>query len=228
VEAGLALKGLDYRRVDLMFGLSAAQQMLRFGRRTVPGLMVGRQKVVGSRLILRTIDGLSPDPPLVPHDPEHRAAVDAADEWGDAVLQEHVRWIALSAVARCPEALPSFLEGYQVPTLPAWAAKHARIGVQIEGRLLGHTPSTIRDQYLPALPGNLDRVDRLIADGVIGNDLVNVADLQIASSVRLLLNFEDLRDHIEARPCGGLARRLIAKYPGSAPKGCLQSPFTLA
>jgi len=225
VAAGLQLKGLDYRRVDLMFGVSSAQQMLRFGKRTVPGLTVGRQKVIGSRLILRTIDGIKPDPPLVPREPGHRAAVDAADEWGDAVLQEHVRWIALSAIAKGPEAFASFTESYDIPALPIWAIKRAGIGIEIEGRLLGHTRSRVRDQYLPALPGNLDHVDQLIAEGVIGTDQVNVADLQISASIRLLLNFADLREQIEARPCGQLARRLIPHYPGQSPRGCLESPF---
>jgi len=40
VEAALALKGLDYDRVDLLPGLSQFQQLARFGRRTVPGLRV--------------------------------------------------------------------------------------------------------------------------------------------------------------------------------------------
>lgn len=228
VEACLALKGLDYRRVDLIPGLSAAQQMLRFGKRTVPGLTVGNQRVVGSRLIMRALEGLKPDPPLVPRDPAHRAAVDAADEWGEVVLQEQVRWLAMAAVVERPTALPTFLAGYDVPTFPGWAVKRAGLGFQIEGRLLGQTIDRVRDEYLPALPSHLDYVDKLISEQVIGTDDVNVADLQIASSIRFLLNFEDLREHIETRPCGLLAQRLIPDYQGCFPRGCLQTPFSLA
>src|SRR5919201_257991 len=46
---------------------------------------------------------------------------------------------------------------------------------------------------LQALPEYLDRVDAWIADGVIGGDAVNAADLQIASSSRLMLTFGDMQ-----------------------------------
>lgn len=225
VMAGLELKGLPYERKDLMFGASNLHQIVRFGARTVPGLKVGSQKVVGSRLILRTIDGLTPDPPLVPPDPEHRKAVDEADEWGDLVLQEQARWILLQAMKNAPDALPSFLEGYKVPAIPPWALKRAGVGVDLEMRLLGYSAAQVRDEWTPAVPGHIDHVDRLIADGVIGGDQPNVADLQIAATVRLLLNVEDLRPHIEDRPAGKLARRLIPDYPGHLPAGALRSPF---
>jgi len=58
VEAALGIKGLAYERVDLLPGLSQFQQRARFGRRTVPGLVVDGYKVSGSPLILRTLDGL--------------------------------------------------------------------------------------------------------------------------------------------------------------------------
>ncbi len=102
VEAGLRAKGLAYDTVYLQFGLSQFSQTARFGKRTVPGLTVGSQKASGSRLILRALDGLSPRSPLLPTDPELRAAVDEADLWGDEVLQHQVRWIAVDAIRREP------------------------------------------------------------------------------------------------------------------------------
>jgi glutathione S-transferase len=225
VMAGLELKGLAYERKDLMFGASNLHQVARFGARTVPGLTVGRQKVVGSRLILRTIDGLVPEPPLVPADSEQKALVDEADEWGDLVLQEQVRWISLRAMKNMPEALPSFLEGYKVPSIPPWALKRAGLGVDLEMRLLGYSAAQVEGEWTPALPGHIDHVDDLIGRGVIGGDQPNVADLQIASTVRLLLNLEDIRPAIEDRPAGKLARRLIPDYPGHLPAGALSSPF---
>ena len=225
VMAGLELKGLDYERKDLMFGASNVHQMLRFGARTVPGMTIGRQKVSGSRLILRAIDGLKPDPPLVPADPEHKAAVDEADEWGDLVLQEQVRWILLQATKKAPEALVSFMEGYDVPTVPEWVLKRAGLGVDVEMRLLGYSAAQVQNEWTPALPGHIDYVDSLIEEGVIGGDQPNVADLQISATVRMLLNLEDLRPAIEDRPAGKLARRLIPDYPGHLPSGALTSPF---
>lgn len=225
VMAALDVKGIDYEREDMAFGLSNLKQVMRFGNRTVPAMTVGRHRVTGSRLIMRTLDGLCPEPRLVPDDPELRAKVDEADEWGDFVLQEQTRWVVLSAVAKKPESFPSFNEGYNAPTLPDAAVKRAGVGIAMEARLLGHGGSKVEAEYLPALPGHLDHVDELIADGVIGGARPNVADLQIAASVRLLMNVEDLRSAIESRPAGELAMRLIPAYPGHVPAGAITSPF---
>ncbi len=224
VEAALRHKGLEYEREDLAFGLSNFKQVMRFGNRTVPAMTVGRHRVTGSRLIMRTLEGIQPDPAMLPSDPELRVRVDEADEWGDFVLQEHARWISLAAVAKHPECFDSFNEGYDAMTLPDFAVKRAGLGVALEARLLGHGGKAEAD-YLPALPGHLDKVDAWIAEGVLGGTEPNVADFQIAASVRLLMNLEDLRPGIEARPAGELAMRLIPEYPGHVPAGALSSPF---
>ncbi len=225
VMKALELKGLAYERVDFMFGVSMPMQLARFGKRTVPGLAIGRQKVAGSRAIMRALEGLEPSPPLVPADPQLRAAVTEAEEWGDLTLQEHTRWIALTAVGLAPRAFPSFLAGYDVPSIPGWSLGGAKYAIQAEGRILGHTPKRIHAEYLPALPADLDHVDALIADGVIGGEQPNVADLQILSSVRLLLNLGDLEPDIAARPCGQRARELFPDYPGHVPPGTFTSPL---
>jgi glutathione S-transferase len=226
VEEGLRLKQIAYQRRDQMFGLSPFQQLARFGARTVPALDIDGQKVVGSRLCLRTIDGMVPDPPLVPAEADHRRAVDEADRWGDVVLQEHVRWITLTAVAAKPDSAQSFMAGSSLPELPDWALRNtAGLLFGAEQRILGHPPHRVRDEYLPALPGHLDHVDRLIADEVIGAPRPTVADLQLGSSIRLLLTLDDLRPAIEERPCGRLARRLFPHYPGRVPAGAIASPL---
>ncbi len=225
VEAALKLKGLPYRRVDLPFGLFPFMQMVRFGRRTVPGLTIGAQKVSGSRLILRALDGLEPEPPLLPAEAEQRAAVESADLWGDEVFQEHVRWIAILGILGEPAAAPSY-GSRSLPPIPEWALEPStRALFGAEMRLLGHPPERVRDEYLPALPGNLDHIDGLIADGVIGGKQVNVADLQVAPSVRLLQTMEDLREAIDSRPCGELARRIVPDYDGSLRRGVIASPL---
>lgn len=225
VEAGLRVKGLEYRTVYLQFGLSQFTQTVRFGKRTVPGMVVGSQKVSGSRLILRTLDGLAPRSPLVPADPELRAAVDEADVWGDDVLQHQVRWIAVDAIRREPSVALAY-GSKSAPPLPASAIPGATKALfTTEMKLLGQAPERVRDEYVPALAGHLDHVDALIADGVLGGDQVNVADCQMAGSIRLLQTFEDLRDAIDARPCGKLARRLVPDYDGSMPRGVIDSPL---
>ena len=67
---------------------------------------------------------------------------------------------------------------------------------------------------LAALARDLDEVDRLLAEGVIGGPEPNAADFQVATSVRLALCFDDLRERVDARPAGAFARRLCPDYPG--------------
>ena len=63
----------------------------------------------------------------------------------------------------------------------------------------------------------LQRIDDWIAEGVLGGGELNAADLQIGTSVRLLMTLQDLREPIAARPAGALALRVAPEYPGDAP-----------
>ena len=65
---------------------------------------------------------------------------------------------------------------------------------------------------LDRLPALLDRVDALIAEGTIGGDQPNAADLQIASSVRAIEAFPQLAPLLEDRPARELAHRLFPRY----------------
>jgi hypothetical protein len=87
-------------------------------------------------------------------------------------------------------------------------------------RLNGATDPVVRAD-LRSLPGHLHRVDKWIRDGVMGGDALNAADLQIASSLRLLQTVGDVAPLVDARPAGALARRVFAAYPGGVAAGTL-------
>ena len=72
---------------------------------------------------------------------------------------------------------------------------------------------------LRALPGHLDRVDGWIADGVLGGEPPNRADLQIAPTVRLLMTIGDVRPLIDGRPAAQHALALFPDVPGHVPAG---------
>lgn len=226
VEAALDAKGLEYERVDMLPGLSPLHQLATFGKRTVPAMKIGGDKVVGSRLIMHTLDGMAPEPPLYPSDPLQRAAVERAEQWADETLQTSARWATIYAIAQRPESTSSFMVDAGVPNLPEpILAPLTRAIFTAELRVLaGGTGGA--ERALAALPGELDHADALIADGVIGGAPPNAADLQIAASVRLLVNLADLREAIDARPCGELARRLFPDYAGEVPRGALPAGWT--
>jgi glutathione S-transferase len=225
VEAALRLKGLDYERVDLMPGISMLHQLVRFGRRTVPGLRVDTYKVVGSPLILRTLDGLVAEPALYPADPTKRAAVEEAERWGDEQLQEAGRWALIHSMTQDPVAAQSFTEGSNLPNLPiAVAAPLTRGFFRAEQSLLGGGVAAA-ERWMGELPRLLDHVDGLIENGTIGGETPNAADLQIGASIALMLKLEDLRPHVEQRPGGQLARRLFPELVGSIPAGALPAEW---
>ena len=224
VERAFELKGVPYRRVELPPPAHALHQRLRFGVRTVPALRAGGgDKVVGSRAILRWVERLAPEPALFPTDAARRAEVEAAEAWGDETYQPVARRVLWRAFARSPRAMASYQSGarFPVPT-PALLAV-APLVTRIERRMHGATEERLRDD-LAALPGQLDRIDAWLAAGVLGGAEPNAADLQIASTSRLLLSLEDLEPLFAGRPAREHALRVFPAAPGRVPAGVLSLP----
>ena len=57
-------------------------------------------------------------------------------------------------------------------------------------------------EVLDALSGHLEKIDAWIAEGLLGGEEPNAADLQIGSTIRLLQTVEDVRPLVEGRPAG--------------------------
>jgi hypothetical protein len=61
----------------------------------------------------------------------------------------------------------------------------------------------------------LDRVDGLIAEGVLNGEQLNCADFQIATSLALVENRLDVRDELRRRPGAQLMERVLPDVSGS-------------
>jgi len=115
----LELKAISYKIVGLLIPTQVVLMRLRFAQRTVPALRLdGGEKVQGSRAILRRLDELVPEPPLLPADPAARDAVLAAEEWGDELLQPLARRAVWTALKFCPGAIPTYQQASKLPRLP--------------------------------------------------------------------------------------------------------------
>jgi len=66
---------------------------------------------------------------------------------------------------------------------------------------------------LVELPGLLDRVDSLLAQGVIGGAELRAADFQIGSSLRVLTATQDVGRVLAGRPAEAFALRVVPEYP---------------
>lgn len=215
----LELKGIPYSRVDLVAVLSKPiLRAARFPGVTVPALIIDGRRIQGSREIARELDRLVPQPPLFPAGPEQRAAVEEAEAWGDEVLQDVARRLAWNLLSKDSGPIRSYLEGARLGLPIGIAARTAAPIAKLSARFNDADEAhAIAD--LAALPGLIDRVDAYIADGVLGDEPPNAADLQIAPSLALLMTLEDVRPLIADRPAGELARRLVPGFPGHTPPG---------
>ncbi len=213
----LAIKGIPYKRVDLMPVISrGVLRAMGFPGVTIPALRIGDRKITGSREIAKELDRVQPDPPLFPADPDARASVEQAEAWGETTLQNASRRILWNALRRDRAPLASFSEGARLGIPIGLAVKTAAPIVAMEVRINEATDERVRED-LAALPGMLQRIDDWIAEGVLGGEDLNAADLQIGTSVRLLMSLQDLREAITPRPAGELAMRAAPDYPGDAP-----------
>jgi glutathione S-transferase len=222
-EAALRLKRLDYEKVTL--SVPHKEEMERLygdGHTTVPGLMVDDEPVHGSRAILDRLERLVPDPPLYPE--PIAGVVREAERWGDAELQDLGRRLPWGAIHFRPEAMGTF--GGGGPLDPAGTDFAIRFGRSMweyhnisAERLAGD---------LAGLPAKLDHVDELARDGIVGGEQPNAADLQIGSTLRVLLTVADLRPLMEGRPAEELARRLFPNYAGEVPAGAFPAGWVPA
>ena len=103
VKAALKLKAIEYERVDLLPSTELLIGRLRYGGTTVPGMRFNGERLVGSRTIMRRLDQVVPEPPLLPDvgSPPY-AKVLEAERWGDEVFQSVPRRVIDVAFMRRP------------------------------------------------------------------------------------------------------------------------------
>jgi glutathione S-transferase len=213
----LERKGIAYKRTDLLPVISkGVLRGLGFPRQTVPALKIDGAKVQGSRQIARELERLRPEPALFPTDTERRAAVEEAERFGDEELQHPVRQILWWTLKHDKAPLRSYSEGAKIGLPIGLAMKTAAPIVALSARFNEASDENAR-AGLAALPGLLDRVDALIAAGVLNGAELNVADFQIAPSIGLAMTLDDLLPAIEGRPAAALAKRVVPDYPGKTP-----------
>ena len=214
-EAALRLKGLEFEKVELVAGehIAVMQEIYGEGNSTVPGLVVDDEPVHGSSAIFAKLEEVAPDPPLFPPDIADR--VREAERWGDEELQQLGRNLGWGALHFRPEALGSMAGGSPLdPAGTDFAIKYLRAAWKYHNLSAAQVAAD-----LEVLPARLDHVDELVADGVIGGEVPNAADLQIASTLRVFLTIGDLAELMADRPAEEIALRWFPDYPGAIPAG---------
>jgi glutathione S-transferase len=211
-ELMLRYKGVEFTRLDLPnMSHKLILPLMRYRGSTVPVLNIEGRRVSGTMKIARALEALVPEPPLFPAD--DRVTIEGAEAWADSVLQDGVRQMARWATGKDRESMSTFLVG-PVMGIPESVMRRALPVIGPGVALQMHTSDDTAKACLEALPAQLDRVDALLAEGVIGGERPNAADFQIAPSVSLALCFDQLRPYVEDRPAGRHARAYVPDFPG--------------
>jgi glutathione S-transferase len=221
VERALELKGLEHERVELQPG-KHVEDMARVygeGSTTVPGLLVDGEPVHGSNAIFDRLEQIRPEPPLYPVD--RRDAVAEAARWGDAELQDLGRRLPWGALHFRPEQLGLIAGGG--PLDPAGTDFAIKV-IRATWKYHGITAARLAED-LAGLPAKLDRVDALVADGVLAGEQPNAADLQIGSTLSVFLSIGDVRPLVEGRPAEQVARKWFADRAGTLPAGAFPAAW---
>jgi glutathione S-transferase len=202
-------KGIPYRRVEVPTGLHPfAMRMLGFAGTpetardvggpkpaglatadkmgTVPSLRIDGRRVRTNRAITRHLDDIRPDPPLFPAEPAHRRAVEEAEAWGNDVFQMVARRLVLAASMRSPDALFDRANSGRLGPLLWHREWMRRLGARMVARFVFAANADAEKQLQAELPAHLERIDGLIAAGVLNGEQLNAADLMIAPSLALL------------------------------------------
>jgi len=118
---------------------------------------------------------------------------------------------------------PAAMEGYAANAKLPLPRPLMRPALPLTARLMA-LKNKARDDTaradLQALPGLLDRIDAWIADGLLGGEHPNAADLQIGSTIRLLATIGDVCPLIGDRPAAQLTR-YFPPMVGEVPPGVL-------
>ncbi|HEX5191908.1 MAG TPA: glutathione S-transferase N-terminal domain-containing protein [Solirubrobacteraceae bacterium] len=224
----LELTGIPFAAHDLLPGLHGLIVRAKgFERWTVPALVIEGRRVQGTLAIVRELHRLAPAAGLFPTDPAQRRAVEAAERFGHDELQPVARRVFRWAGAH-DNAIRAWMARHVVGMPLPWAAGYAFKPVMIVfGRVVSKASDVQVRADLARLPELLSRTDALLGAGTIGGAAPNAADLQILTSIRLLLAHQDLRLMIARRPCGEAALRLIVDYPRSGPDALPPIPAAL-
>jgi glutathione S-transferase len=199
-------KGIAFRRVNIVPGFHRVYVRARgFPGDRVPAVKFpDGSRAQGTRPLARALDAIQPEPRLVPDD----ARVEEAERWGDDVLQQWARRMVVEAAIRDSSALNAHgAEGRLGPLLFKRDGQR-RVMVRLVKIAYGMTSEQFGDDRTRTAE-MLDRVDALLAEGVLNGEHLTCADFQIATSLALVEYRLDVREQLHARPAAELMERVL-------------------
>lgn len=183
----LDYKGLAYRKIEVVPGVGQLELLRMSGQRQVPVLKDGNTVIADSTSIALYLDGLYPDRPLIPTDPQQKATCLLLEQWADDALGVRARSIFLEGLKNSnlrtsilPTGTPDLLRNL-VGSIPREALDVLGLGV-------GLTPDAIRAAKAE-MRRSLESICLLLAQNsgrYLTGDTPSLADLTIAGLSMIL------------------------------------------
>src|SRR6202035_3424668 len=109
--------------------------------------------------IMRRLDALAPEPPLLPAlgEPSYERVLEV-ERWGDEVLQSVPRRLIDAAFLRAPETIESYAGDARLPLPRAWLRPALPLTARLMALKNGASDETARAD-LDALPAQLEQVE---------------------------------------------------------------------
>jgi glutathione S-transferase len=224
VLAVAQLKGIPFKKINLIPAQHKIQLKLTVGSTTVPAMKYEGERYHDSLEIMLALESIQPAPPVLPVEPQLREQAMEAARWSDGDFQDMGRRLLWAHIVRRPSAMMSFAQGEKLPVPMSVSKPLLKPVALVASRYNKASDQNVRDD-LAKLPGVLDRVDELIAEGTIGGAQPNVADFLIGATLALWMTLDDLRPFIADRPGGQLASRLFPHYKGHVESGILPAEW---
>jgi len=217
----LKIKGVEFEEVVLETGAHADEMERLYGpgRRTVPGLMVGKDAIHGSTEILWRLEQEFPEPSLYPE--PYSGQIRELELWADRELQDLGRWLPFGALHFRPESMGTFAgAGTLDPAGTDFAIQFVRRSWKY------HDLSAVKlADAISRLPGLLAEIEAGAKAGLVDGPEPSAADLQIGSTVRILMTVGDLGPLLEGTAAERIARKYFPDYPGDIPAGAFPSDW---
>ena len=182
VARALQMKGIDATTVDI----KGPNDLKRWNPTTgkMPVLEIDGEKLIDSTLIVRRLDEIVPEPPLLSRDPEIAAKQRFVEDWSDESLYWYVmalRWSpenSKATVAQLAAFLPALLRPLASIVFPR------QIGSLSRAQGLGRLPMTI---VLDELGRRFDELCVMLGERpFFFGDQVSVADLAVFGQLSTL------------------------------------------
>ncbi|MBK5111003.1 MAG: glutathione S-transferase [Thermoleophilia bacterium] len=222
-RAALDLKGLEYEAVTVETGphIEQLEAIYGAGKTTVPGMVIDGEPVHGSVSILERLEREVPENPLYPE--PVAAEVREAELWGDREIQDLGRRLPWGALHFRPEASGTYTGGGALdPAGTDYAMKYLHMAWKHAG-----ITATRLAEDLADLAEKVARIEGFARDGLIDGDSPTAADLQIASTIRVLLTIGDLEELFAGTAAERIARRFFPEYPGHVPAGAFPAGWVV-